>query len=126
MIGARERRRAGGDVAGPIQPEGLGSLRLDALLRELVARAEDVLDVEDRLRRLLDAVVSVASDLSLPDTLRRIVELAVDLADARYGALGVVGADGMLSQFVTAGGDDQPRGPVRGLPAGPPRPPRPL
>ena len=40
-------------------------------------RAEDVLDVEDRLRRLLDAVVSVASDLDLPDTLRRIVELAV-------------------------------------------------
>src|SRR4051812_50110736 len=109
MIGARERRRAGGDVAGPIQPEGLGSLRLDVLLRELVARAEDVLDVEDRLRRLLDAVVSVASDLSLPDTLRRIVELAVELAGAQYGALGVLAPDGTLSQFVTAGVDDELR-----------------
>jgi signal transduction histidine kinase len=105
-------------VAGPIQPDGLGSLRLDALLRELVARAEDVLDIEDRLHRLLDAVVSVASDLSLPDTLRRIVELAVDLADARYGALGVLGADGRLSQFVTAGVDDELRRRIGDLPTG--------
>jgi signal transduction histidine kinase len=105
-------------VAGPIQPDGLGSLRLDALLRELVARAEDVLDVEHRLRRLLDAVVSVASDLSLPDTLRRIVELAVDLADAQYGALGVLGTDGSLSQFLTAGIDDELRRHIGDLPTG--------
>jgi signal transduction histidine kinase len=99
-------------------PDHLGSLRLDALLRELVARAEDVLDVEDRLRRLLDAVVSVASDLSLPDTLRRIVELAVELAGARYGALGVIGPDGRLSQFVTAGIDDELRRRIGDLPTG--------
>ncbi len=96
----------------------LSSLRLDALLRELVARAEDVLDVEDRLRRLLDAVVSVASDLSLPDTLRRIVELAVELADARYGALGVLGPAGRLTQFVTAGVDDELRARIGDLPTG--------
>src|SRR3954469_4473225 len=96
----------------------LRSLRLDALLRELVARAEDVLDVEDRLRRLLDAVVSVASDLSLPDTLRRIVELAVELVDAQYGALGVIGPDGALSQFVTAGIDDDLRRRIGDLPTG--------
>jgi signal transduction histidine kinase len=105
-------------VAGPIQPDGLGSLRLDALLRELVARAEDVLDIEHRLRRLLDAVVSVATDLSLPDTLRRIVDLAVDLADARYGALGVLGTDGTLSQFITAGVDDELRRRIGDLPTG--------
>jgi len=96
----------------------LRSLRLDDLLRELVARAEDVLEVEDRLQRLLDAVVSVASDLSLPDTLRRIVELAVELADARYGALGVIGPDGRLSQFVTAGVDDELRRRIGDLPTG--------
>jgi signal transduction histidine kinase len=102
----------------PGSQERLRSLRLDALLRELVARAEDVLDIEDRLRRLLDAVVSVASDLSLPDTLRRIVELAVDLADAQYGALGVIGPDGRLSQFVTAGIDDELRRRIGDLPTG--------
>ena len=31
---------------------------------------------------------------------------AKDLADARYGALGLIGTDGRLSQFVTAGIDD--------------------
>ena len=100
------------------RPEGLQGLRLDALLRELVARAEDVLDVEDRQQRLLDAVVSVASDLSLPDTLRRIAELAADLADAQYAALGVLGPDGMLSQFVTAGVDDELRRRIGDLPTG--------
>jgi len=99
-------------------PQALRSLRLDVLLRELVARAEDVLDVEDRLRRLLDAVVSVASDLSLPDTLRRIVGLAVELAGAEYGALGVIGPDGLLNQFVTAGVDDELRRRIGDLPTG--------
>ena len=42
------------------------------------------------LRRLLDAVLSVGSDLDLPSVLHRIVEAAVDLADAKYGALGVL------------------------------------
>src|ERR671932_2173040 len=105
-------------AGGRSEGDALGSLRLDALLRELVARAEDVLDVEDRLRRLLDAVVSVASDLSLPDTLRRIVGLAVELVDARYGALGVLGPDGTLSQFVTAGVDDELQRRIGDLPTG--------
>src|SRR3954468_6157439 len=96
----------------------LRSLRLDDLLRELVARAEDVLEVEDRLQRLLDAVISVASDLRLPHALRRIFELAVELADARYGALGVIGPDGRLSQFVTAGVEDELRRRIGDLPSG--------
>src|SRR3954465_3427255 len=97
----------------------LRSLRLDALLRELVARAEDVLDVEDRQRRLLDAVVSVAGNPRRPDPLRRIAQLAADLADAQYAALGVLGPDGMLSQFVTAGIDDELRRPLGDPPTGP-------
>src|SRR3954470_8638838 len=122
-IGAAEGRRSRPRIArtgGAMDQDEptLRSLRLDDLLRELVARAEDVLEVEDRLQRLLDAVVSVASDLSLPDTLRRIVELAVDLADARYGALGVIGPDGRLSQFVTAGVDDELRRRIGDLPTG--------
>ena len=42
------------------------------------------------LRQLLDAVVTIGSDLDLPTMLRRIVTSAVDLVDARYGALGVL------------------------------------
>ncbi|MFG1928623.1 GAF domain-containing protein [Cryptosporangium sp. NPDC048952] len=83
----------------------LERLRLDALLRELINRAEDLLDTQSRLHRLLDAVVSIASDLSLPDTLRRIVELSAELADAQYAALGVISADRTLSAFITVGID---------------------
>ena len=50
------------------------------------------IDDPDRLRHLVDAVLSVGSDLSLPDALRRIVEAAVSSVDARYGALGVLDA----------------------------------
>ena len=58
-----------------------------------------------QLRRLLDAVVAVGSELSLPVVLRRIVETATDLVDARYGALGVLDRAGTgLAEFVKSHG----------------------
>ena len=57
----------------------------------------------DQARRLLDAVVGVASDLSLPDVLRRIVESATRLGGARYGALGVLDEGGAAGSRTTAG-----------------------
>ena len=60
---------------------------------------------DDRLQQLLDAVVAVAADLSLPIVLRRIVESGCALVDARYGALGVIGDDGTLTDFITVGID---------------------
>jgi len=54
----------------------------DALLRELVDRADEVLGAQAGLRGLLDAVVTIATDLSLPAMLRRIVQAACNLADA--------------------------------------------
>jgi len=59
----------------------------------------------DKLQRLLDAVLAVASDLSLPVVLHRITEAACELVDARFGALGVVGSDDTLAEFVTVGVD---------------------
>lgn len=87
----------------------LPRLRLDSLLRELVVRAEDLLSTQSRLHSLLDAVVSIASDLSLPDTLRRIVELSAELAGARYAALGVIGPERLLVEFITVGLDTETR-----------------
>jgi signal transduction histidine kinase len=55
-------------------------------------------------RRLIEAGMALASELSLDAVLLRIVELAVDLTGARYGALGVLGPDGRsIAEFVTVG-----------------------
>lgn len=62
---------------------------------------------DKRLARFLDAVLGVASDLSLPVVLRRIVTAAAALADARYAALGVIGPDGRLAEFITVGARPQ-------------------
>ncbi|MGL5909335.1 MAG: GAF domain-containing sensor histidine kinase [Phycicoccus sp.] len=59
-----------------------------------------------RLRRLVAANEAIVSDLDLTTVLRRIVEAALDLVDARYGALGVIAPDGRgLEQFVHVGMD---------------------
>ena len=56
-------------------------------------------------RRLLDVILPVASDLSLPVVLERIVAAACELAGARYGALGVLAEDHTLAEFITVGID---------------------
>jgi signal transduction protein with GAF and PtsI domain len=73
---------------------------------------------DERLSRLLDAVLSIASDLSLSVVLRRIVESACDLVDARYGALGVLGDDQRLSDFITVGLDAATYRAIGALPEG--------
>src|SRR6516165_10731154 len=78
----------------------LPQLRLDDLLAELQSRLEVVLATRDRMRGLLEAVVAIGSGLELEAMLRRIVEAAVDLVDAKYGALGVIGEDKRLTDFI--------------------------
>lgn len=78
-------------------------MRLDDLLSELQLRLNAVLATRDRVHALLDAVVSVGSDLDLETVLRRIVETATNLVDASYGALGVIGQDRTLVQFIPVG-----------------------
>src|SRR5262249_17812354 len=63
--------------------------------------------------------VSVGEDLDLHAVLQRVVAAAVDLADARYGALGVLDADGKtLSDFITVGLSDEHRNAIGALPKG--------
>jgi hypothetical protein len=81
----------------------LPQLRRDDLLSELQARLEAVLGTRDRMHGLLEAVVAIGSGLELEAMLRRIVEAAVDLVDARYGALGVIGEDQRLIEFIPVG-----------------------
>ncbi|NUU20554.1 MAG: SpoIIE family protein phosphatase [Streptomycetaceae bacterium] len=63
--------------------------------------------LHERMQGLLAAVLAVGSDLDLEAVLRQIVESAVSLSEATYGALGVVGEDGGLSRFITVGVDEK-------------------
>ena len=72
-----------------------------------------------QLRRLLDAVLSIGSELDLADALQRIIEVAVDLVDAQYGALGVLDETGTrLAEFITVGLDAETRRQIGSLPEG--------
>jgi len=72
-----------------------------------------------QLRRLLDAVMSIGSELDLAEALKRIVEVACELVDAHYGALGVLDETGTrLSQFITVGIDEDGRRQIGNLPEG--------
>jgi signal transduction histidine kinase len=81
----------------------LPQLQLDELLAELQARLQAVLATRDRMRGLLEAVVAIGSGLDLESTLARIVETAVGLVDATYGALGVIGEGKRLGEFIPVG-----------------------
>ena len=71
------------------------------------------------LRQLLDAVMTIGSDLDLPAMLQRITQAAADLVDARYGALGVLNdARTGLAQFITVGIGDEERAAIGHLPEG--------
>src|SRR5574340_100782 len=72
----------------------------------------------DRKDALLEAGLTLASELSLPIVLQRIVDLAAQVTDARYGALGVIGPAGTLVEFVTTGISARHRREIGALPQG--------
>ncbi|WP_134661407.1 GAF domain-containing sensor histidine kinase [Amycolatopsis sp. CFH S0078] len=96
----------------------LSQLRLRETLRDLQERIELLIGTRDKMDGLLEAVLAVASGLELDATLRRIVQAAVELGEARYGALGVLGEDGALAEFVYQGIDAETRERIGHLPEG--------
>ena len=76
---------------------------LDNALAQLVEQANRVLQTQGRLRTLVRANRAVVSHLELPVVLRTIVEAAVELVGAHYGALGVIAEAGGLEQFIHVG-----------------------
>ncbi|MCP2329360.1 signal transduction histidine kinase [Hamadaea flava] len=96
----------------------LSRVRLDELLQELLDRVGDVMNSRERLRSLLDAVVGMGTDLDLHATLERIVVSACHLADAKYGALGVIGGDRQLIEFITHGMDPKTHKAIGNPPTG--------
>ena len=104
--------------AVPMGPDADQRLSVELLMSQLVEQASLIMTAQERLRRLLTANRSIVQELSLPAVLHRIVGTARDVANARYAALGVIGADGLLEQFLHVGVDDQTVQAIGELPKG--------
>jgi signal transduction histidine kinase len=74
--------------------------------------------IHEQYDRLLETGLALAAELSLPAALQRIVELAAELTGARYGALGVLGRDGVITEFITTGVSDAERAAIGHIPVG--------
>jgi signal transduction histidine kinase len=72
----------------------------------------------DRNAKLVQVGLAIASELSFSAVLQRIIELAAEITDARYGALGVLGADQRIAEFVTTGITPEQRAAIGDLPVG--------
>jgi signal transduction histidine kinase len=105
-------RPAAADVAASPQ------LSIERLMDQLVERASDIITSQHRVQALLTANQSIVGDLELPVVLRRIVDAAATVAGARYAALGVIGPDGTLEQFVHTGMDAETVRDIGHLPRG--------
>ncbi|NEW48948.1 GAF domain-containing sensor histidine kinase [Nocardia cyriacigeorgica] len=101
--------------------ETLAQTRLRELLNEVQDRISEIIGVRDQMDRLIEAMLVINAGLDLDNTLRSIVHTAIELVDARYGALGVREADKSskkLSEFVYEGIDDRTRVLIGDLPQG--------
>jgi signal transduction histidine kinase len=96
----------------------LPSLGLDELLAELQVRLQAVLATRDRVNALFDAVLGVGTNLDIEVVLRGIVESAVSLVDAQYGAMGVIGEGGRLAEFIPVGLTEHQIGEIHHWPEG--------
>jgi signal transduction histidine kinase len=97
----------------------LGSLEVDDLVSEVSERLHAVAAVNDRMRELLEAVVSVSSGLDLHATLQRIANAAADLVDAEYAAVGVLAPHTQgLADFIQVGITSEEELEIGGPPCG--------
>ncbi|WP_280829111.1 GAF domain-containing protein [Mycobacterium sp. OTB74] len=106
-----------GNTARPLRAP-LSGLRLRELLSEVQDRVEQIIEGRDRLDGLVEAMLTVTAGLELDETLRTIVHAAIELLDARYGALGVRGSDHELVEFIYEGIDEETHRQIGRLPQG--------
>ncbi|MFD0259122.1 GAF domain-containing protein [Kitasatospora indigofera] len=107
-------------MGSPSEPGPTNSAQpgLDELLRRLQSRLDTAQGTARRIHDLLQAVLVVGRDLDLDQALRHIVEAAVTLVDAEYGALGVIGEEQGLSRFIPVGIDPKRIERIGPLPSG--------
>lgn len=87
--------------------------------RERQAELADALEHRGRqLQALNEAGLSLAAELDSASVLQKIVDLARDVAVARYAALGIFNENGEVKQFLTSGITPQQRERIGPLPRG--------
>jgi signal transduction histidine kinase len=99
-------------------PEQDPRLSIEVLMSQLVEQSSVIMTAQQRLRQLLKASHSIVQELSLPAVLRRLVATAKDVSGAKYAALGVIGGDGTLEQFLHVGMEDDTVRAIGELPKG--------
>jgi hypothetical protein len=68
-------------------------------------QVDELRAAQDHIEQLVQVIVEIGSDLDLHGTLHRIVKAAMELTGARFGALGIHGADNGFASFIQAGID---------------------
>jgi signal transduction histidine kinase len=94
---------------------GLGGRDLVSSMHQ---QLDELLVARDQMEHLLRVIVEIGSSLDLDATLRRIINAAMELTGARYGALAVRAADGTLTSFAYAGIDSDTVRRIGNLPVG--------
>ena len=86
--------------------------------RQAIENERSRLNLASQLEVVSRSVLAVTSELELNTVLRRIVDLAAELAGARYAALGIPGPDGELTSFLTSGMTEAEEGRIGHPPRG--------
>ncbi len=81
----------------------LGRNELESRMHEQV---DELRAARDQMEQLVQVIIEIGADLDLDVTLHRIVDAAMKLTGARYGALGIRGLDGTLVSSIHTGIDD--------------------
>lgn len=84
----------------------------------IVASRMAVAPLVERLSGLMDAAAAVVGEVDLSQVLRRLVKEARSATGARYAALGVIGAHGVLTDFIYEGIDAAQAREIGSLPRG--------
>ncbi|HEV7194039.1 MAG TPA: response regulator [Jatrophihabitantaceae bacterium] len=88
----------------PVEDEAFDREHLRVVNAKLIEKIGE-LEEAVRLHRMVDAIVAVGDDLSLPAILRRIASAAHTLVSSGHTALITVGGEGQAPESVQVGGD---------------------
>ena len=90
----------------------------EAVVSQFVERAEEMAHSQSRMRDLIRINHELTSNLDLTTVLQRIVETGKELLNARYAAMGVIGDESRLEQFIHVGMEPEVVAKIDHLPEG--------